>query len=138
MRTYTPKSSETTRTWHIFDAQGQVLGRLATQISVILMGKHKPSFARYLDLGDHVVVINASQVAVTGRKADHKLYHSHSGYPGGMKVTTYHQMMEKDPTRIISSAVSGMLPDNKLKPKMLQHLHIYPGSEHPYVKQFSN
>ena len=137
MRTFTPKPSQTSRTWHIFDAQGQVLGRLATQVAVILMGKHKPSFARHLDMGDNIVVINAAQVSITGRKSDQKVYHRHSGYPGGMKLTRYADLLGSHPDQIITTAVSGMLPDNKLKSRMLKHLHVYPGSEHPYAKQFS-
>jgi len=137
MRTFSPTPSDIARTWHLFDANNQVLGRLATQVAVLLMGKHKASFSRHLDQGDHVVVINASSVALTGRKADSKVYHRHSGYPGGMKVTSYSQAMDRDPSQVIVHAVSGMLPDNKLKAKMLKHLHVYPGSTHPYAKQFS-
>ena len=138
MKTFSPKPAETTRSWHLFDAKGEVLGRLATQIAVLLMGKHKPQFSPHLDQGDHVVVVNASQIVVTGRKADQKLYHRHSGYPGGMTVTTYSQLRQKDPGQIISHAVSGMLPDNKLKPKMLTHLHVYQNTTHPFTKQFKS
>ena len=138
MKTFSPKSADTSRTWHLFDAKDQVLGRLATRVAVVLMGKHKTTFARHLDQGDHVVIINASKVAITGRKADQKIYHRHSGYPGGMTVTTYAQAMAKNPSAIITHAVSGMLPDNKLKNPMLRHLHIYSDETHPYAKQFAN
>lgn len=138
MKTFSPKSSQTTRDWHLLDAKDQVLGRLATQVAVWLMGKHKPAFSRHLDLGDHVVVINAARVTVTGRKADQKLYHRHSGYPGGMKVTRLADLLARDPAQVITKAVSGMLPDNKLKRQILRHLHVYPSSSHPYAKQFQN
>lgn len=136
MKTFTPKNAEIARDWHLIDAKGQVLGRLATQVAILLMGKHKPNFARHVDAGDHVVIINAKEVVVTGRKYTQKEYHRHSGYPGGMKVTTYEQMMEKRPETVIEKAVAGMLPDNKLHDRMLKHLHVYAGSEHPYDKQF--
>jgi large subunit ribosomal protein L13 len=135
-KTHTPKPADVTRTWHLLDAKGQVLGRLATQVAVFIMGKNKPDFARHIDMGDHVVVINASEIVVTGRKAEQKNYHRHSGYPGGMKVTTYRVMHETKPEEIILHAVDGMIPRNKLHDKMLKHLHIYPGAEHPYTKQF--
>jgi large subunit ribosomal protein L13 len=138
MKTFSPKSSQTTRDWHLLDAKGQVLGRLATQVAVWLMGKHKSTFSRHLDQGDHVVVINAAKVTVTGRKADQKLYHRHSGYPGGMKVTSFADLMARDPAQVVTTAVSGMLPDNKLKGQILHHLHVYPSSSHPYAKQFQN
>lgn len=136
MTTLTPKPAEVHRSWHLIDAKGQVLGRLATQASIWLMGKHKTNFARHVDLGDHVVVVNAAAVTATGRKETQKLYHRHSGYPGGMVVTTLKQMRDRHPERIIEHAISGMLPDNKLKDHMLSHLHIYPGSEHPYGQHF--
>jgi large subunit ribosomal protein L13 len=136
MKTYAPKASEIVRDWHLFDAEGQVLGRLCTQIAVILMNKNKPTFARNIDAGDHVVVINAAKVVATGRKEEQKLYHRHSGYPGGMVVTTLRQVRASHPERIIEHAVSGMLPDNKLKSRVMRHLHIYEGAEHPYTKQF--
>lgn len=136
MITFSPKPAETARKWHLLDAKDQVLGRLSTQIAKILMGKSKTSFSRHLDLGDHVVVINAAKVAVTGNKEQQKLYHHHSGYPGGMKVHFLAQVRAAHPDRIITHAVSGMLPKNRLQDKMLTHLHVYPGPEHPYASQF--
>jgi large subunit ribosomal protein L13 len=101
------------------------------------MGKHKTDFARHLDMADHVVVVNAAKVTVTGRKSDQKLYRRHSGYPGGFKVTTYAQQMAKKPEDIIRHAVSGMLPKNKLQDRLLKHLHIFTSSEHPYSQHFA-
>ncbi len=137
-KTFVPKPADIARKWHIFDAKDQVLGRLATKIAVILMGKHRPDFARHVDGGDHVVVINASKVAVTGRKEVQKLYHRHSGYPGGMKVTTLEQMRANKPEQVIIHAIAGMLPDNKLQDRVLKHLHVYPDETHPYEKQFKS
>jgi large subunit ribosomal protein L13 len=136
MKTLSPKSSEIARSWHLFDAEDQVLGRLATRIADTLMGKSKTNFVRHLDIGDHVVVINASKVLVTGKKMQQKLYHRHSGYPGGMKITTYDQLLHSRPEQIIIHAVSGMLPKNKLQARLLRHLHVYPQEIHPFTKQF--
>lgn len=136
IKTFSPKPTETTRRWHFFDAKDQILGRLATQIAVLLMGKNKSTFSRHLDMGDHVVVINAAKISVTGRKEDQKLYHRHSGYPGGMSVTPLSAMRATHPERVIIHAVSGMLPKNKLHDQLLKHLHVYPDSDHPYAKQF--
>jgi large subunit ribosomal protein L13 len=136
MKTSSPKACDISRSWRLFDAKNQVLGRLATEIATTLMGKSKTNFVRHLDMGDHVVVINASQIAVTGKKSLQKLYHRHSGYPGGMKITTFDQLSRAKPEQIIIHAVSGMLPKNKLHDRLLRHLHIYPGSQHPYAKQF--
>jgi large subunit ribosomal protein L13 len=136
MKTYSPSSNSITRKWHLYDAKGQILGRLATQIAKDLMGKGKPEFVRHLDIGDNVVVINAAEIAVTGHKMDQKLYHHHSGFPGGMRVATLGELMEKHPQRAIENAVKGMLPRNKLHDRMMKHLHVYAGPEHPYAKQF--
>jgi large subunit ribosomal protein L13 len=136
MSTYSPSAPSVTRNWHIFDAKDQVLGRLATQIASVLMGKSKTYFVRHLDIADHVVVINASKVTVTGNKSTQKVYHRHSGFPGGMKITTYNQMLKTKPQEIIIHAVSGMLPKNKLHDRLLSHLHVYAGSDHPYGQQF--
>lgn len=136
MFTSSLSANDITRKWHFFDAEGQVLGRLATQIAELLMGKHKTNFVRYLDNADHVVVINAQKIKVTGNKINDKIYRHHSGYSGGMKALTYAQVMIKNPSLIIQKAVAGMLPKNRLHDKMLKHLHIYPGADHPYAKQF--
>lgn len=136
MKTYSPKSSEITRSWHLFDAKGAILGRLSTQIAKLLIGKHKTNYAPHFDAGDNVVVINAAEIAVSGNKETQKLYRHHSGYPGGMKVKNLALVRETKPTEILLHSVSGMLPKNKLQAKMLKHLHIYAGSDHPYGKQF--
>ena len=136
MKTFSPRAQNITRKWYLFDAKNQILGRLATQIAALLMGKHKADFVRHLDIADHVVVINAAHISVTGRKSQKKVYRHHSGYPGGMKVTTFSQMLANHPERIIIHAVAGMLPKNKLHDKILKHLHIYPGPDHPYAQQF--
>lgn len=126
------KLKDIKREWHLVDVQGKILGRIATNISQMLIGKSKPYFVSYLDCGDHVVVVNAAKVAVTGKKADQKLYGRYSGYPGGFKEKTFAKVMEEDPSRIILEAVAGMLPQNKLKASMLKRLYIYAGEEHPY------
>ncbi len=134
MKTYSPKMSEVKRSWHILDASGQVLGRLATQAAVFLMGKHKPGFTRHLDTGDHVVILNGEKIVVTGKKEQTKVYTRHSGYPGGLSQTTLAQMRTTKPEQILTKAVSGMLPDNKLQDRMLKRLHVVIGSENPYAK----
>jgi len=136
MKTFSPTADSITRDWRLFDAKDQVLGRLATQIAEALMGKQKATFSRHMDMGDHVVVINASKVVVTGKKENQKVYHQHSGYPGGMKVTPLKIMRQTHSERIIIHAVSGMIPHNKLHDKMLKHLHVFPGDTHPYSSQF--
>ena len=136
MKTFSAKPANTTRKWHFFDANGQVLGRLATQVATILMGKHKVEYTTHIDDGDNVVIVNAAKVNVTGKKSSQKKYRHHSGYPGGMKVLSYDQVMSAHPERIIQSAITGMLPKNKLQDRMLKHLHVYPDTNHPYEKQF--
>jgi large subunit ribosomal protein L13 len=138
MKTYSPSAQSLTRKWYLFDAKDQILGRLATQVARLLMGKDKPDFVRHMDNGDHVVIINASLIRVTGNKMGQKLYHRHSGFPGGMKVTVLGDLLAKTPEKVIINAVAGMLPDNKLHDKMLKHLHVFTGGEHPYSKQFKS
>ena len=135
LKTYSTKPSDIKREWHIFDASDQILGRLATQIASLLMGKHKPIFCRHLDIGDYVVVINAEKVRVTGNKAKQKLYYRHSGYPGGFKSTSLENMMQTHPTRVIEHAVKGMLPHNRLEAKMMKRLRVSVGDAHPYQGQ---
>jgi large subunit ribosomal protein L13 len=135
VKTYSTKASEITREWHLIDATDQVLGRMATQIANLLMGKHKPTFVRNLDTGDFVVVINADKVKVTGKKMKDKIYYRHSGYPGGLKSINLEDMMAKHPTRAIEYAVKGMLPHNKLGNQMIKKLKVYAGSEHPHQGQ---
>ena len=119
----------------MIDASDKILGKLATEAAKLLMGKHKPTFTRHLDTGDFVVVINAEKVRVTGKKAEQKLYHSHSGYPGGLKTINLERMMQTHPTRVIEHAVKGMLPHNRLGAKMLRKLKVYAGEEHPHLAQ---
>jgi large subunit ribosomal protein L13 len=135
-KTFSPTAGSIAREWHLFDAKDQVLGRMCTEIAKKLMGKDKTTFVRHLDIGDHVVVINAKEVATTGRKEKQKMYHRHSGYPGGMVITPLELLRQTHPDRVIIHAVSGMLPHNKLHDKLLTHLHVYPGSDHPYAEQF--
>lgn len=136
MKTQTTKMSTIKREWHLLDAKGQVLGRLASKIGQLLMGKNKLYFVSHLDCGDWVVVINAKKVAVTGKKKDNKIYAWHTNYPQGFRQLTYKQMMLKDPTKIIYHAVSGMLPKNKLRDKRLTRLKIFAGEEHKYKDKF--
>ncbi len=135
MKTYSTKASDIERQWHVIDASDKVLGRLATQVAGLLMGKHKPIFSRHLDTGDFVVVINADKVGVTGNKAKLKLYYRHSGYPGGLKSISLEKMMQTHPTRVIEHAVKGMLPHNRLEAKMMKRLRVYAGDTHPYRGQ---
>ena len=135
VNTYVPKRDEIKKKWLIIDADGKVLGRIAAEAASILRGKHKPMYTPYLDCGDSVVIINAEKVVLTGRKRTDKKYYRHSGYPGGIKETTYDRMLEKHPTRAMSLAVKGMLPHNRLGSKMYRHLRVYAGSEHPHEAQ---
>jgi len=135
MKTYTLKKGEIQKDWHVIDAQGQILGRLAARIAHLLRGKHKPTYSPHLDMGDYVVVINAEKVRVTGKKLREKIYYRHSGYPGGLKATTLEEMLRKQPTRVIEKAVWGMLPHNRLGRKLLRHLKVYAGPEHPHQAQ---
>ena len=135
MKTYSPKASEIEQNWFVVDADNKVLGRLASEIAQILRGKHKPTFAPHLDCGDFVVVVNAEKIRLTGRKSEAKTYFSHSGYPGSRKETTFAEMIEKYPERVIVSAVKGMLPSNKLATRQLKKLKVYAGPEHPHTAQ---
>jgi len=135
LKTYSTKASDIKREWHLIDASDKVLGRIATQVASLLMGKHKPIFSRHLDTGDYVVIINAEKVRVTGNKAKQKLYHRHSGYPGGLKSISLEKMMQTHPTRVIEHAVKGMLPHNRLGAKMMKKLRIYVGDTHPHQAQ---
>jgi len=135
MKTYSTKVSEIKRDWHVIDASGKTLGRLATQIASLLMGKHKPIFSRHLDTGDFVVVINAEKVRVTGNKAKQKIYYRHSGYPGGLKSISLEKMMQTHPTRVIEHAVKGMLPHTRLGASMRKKLKVYAGDSHPHLAQ---
>ena len=135
MKTYSTKPADIERKWHLIDASGKTLGGLATQVASLLMGKHKPIFSPNQDTGDHVVVINAAEVRVTGNKAKQKLYYRHSGYPGGLKSITLEKMMQTDPTRVIEHAVKGMLPHTRLGAAMMKKLRVYAGEAHPHQAQ---
>ena len=135
MRTHSTKPSEITREWWLIDADGVVLGRLASEVAKRLRGKHKPNFAPHLDVGDHVVVVNASKVAVTGNKMTDKVLYRHSGYPGGLKETSYSELMATRPDIAVEKAVKGMLPANRLGRSMLRKLKVYGGPEHPHSAQ---
>lgn len=126
---------EQPRPWHLIDADGQVLGRLATQVATLLRGKHKPTFTPFLDSGDQVVVINADKVVLTGRKLEQKVHYRHSGYPGGLREITYQRLMREHPDRVVMYAVRGMLPKNRLGRKLLKKLRIYAGPDHPHQAQ---
>lgn len=135
MKTYVAKPSNIERNWLIVDAKDQRLGRLATRIADNLRGKTKPVYTPHIDTGDFVVVINASRIAVTGRKMDNKIYYRHTGYPGGLKQRTLAEMMKKKPEEVIRLAVKGMLPKNRLGRAQLRKLKIYAGPEHPHAAQ---
>ena len=135
MRTFSPKDSDITRQWHVIDASGVVLGRLASQAAVLLRGKHKPIFAPHVDTGDFVIVINADKVALSGNKLEQKRAYRHSGYPGGLRSVSYGELMEKHPERAVEKAVRGMLPKNSLGRKTLRKLKVYAGPDHPHQAQ---
>jgi large subunit ribosomal protein L13 len=138
MKTYQPKKKEISRNWHIIDAKGRILGRMATEIVKLLMGKQKVTYANHIDMGDYVVVINASKVKVSGRKDKQKVYQKHSGYPGGFKEIKYAKMISEKPARVIELAVKRMLPDNRLrKPRMIR-LRVFAGGEHTYKNKLTN
>ncbi len=136
MKTYSTTASEIKREWHLVDADGEILGRLATRVANLLQGKHKPTFVRNLDVGDYVVIINAAKIKVTGNKELQKLYRSHSLYPRGFKEVTFERMMAKDPTRVIEHAVRGMLPQNRIGDVMMKKCRVFAGSEHTHEAQF--
>jgi large subunit ribosomal protein L13 len=129
------KKEEIQRNWYVVDAEGQVLGRLASQIATILRGKHKPEFTPHVDCGDHVIVINADKVRLTGKKASTKQYFRHTGYPGGLRSVGFQELIRKRPRVVIERAVWGMLPHNRLGRKMLKKLRVYAGEEHPHQAQ---
>jgi large subunit ribosomal protein L13 len=135
MKTYSLKAREITHDWHVVDAAGQTLGRLATEVASLLRGKHKPTYSPHLDMGDHVVVVNAEKIRVTGRKRQQKMYYRHSMYPGGLKVESLEKLLARHPTRVIERAVRGMLPHNRLGRAIHRHLKVYVGPDHPHEAQ---
>lgn len=135
MKTYSAKAEDVERKWYVVDATGQTLGRMASRIATILRGKGKPYFTPHVDCGDFVIVVNAEKIHVTGKKMTDKLYHRHSGYPGGLKTLTLRQMLDRSPERVITLAVKRMLPKNNLGRHMLKKLKVYAGPEHPHEAQ---
>lgn len=135
MPTYSLRESEIRKAWHVLDASGQTLGRLASQVAVLLRGKHKPTYSPHLDMGDYVVIINAESVRVTGEKLRDKVYYRHSGYPSGLRSVTLEEMLATHPNRVIEHAVAGMLPHNRLGRRLLSHLKVYAGPVHPHQAQ---
>ncbi len=135
MKTYSAKAEEVQRDWFVVDAADKTLGRLASEIAHRLRGKHKPEYTPHVDTGDYIVVINAEKVRVTGAKATDKMYHHHTGYPGGLKSISFEKLIEKAPERVIQGAVKGMLPRNPLGRAMFKKLRVYAGNEHPHAAQ---
>lgn len=135
VRTYSPKASEIQRAWYVVDAEGLVLGRVATEVARVLRGKHKPTFAPHIDTGDHVVVVNADKIVLTAGKADKVMVHQHSGYPGGLRSQTYGELLRRKPDDAVRRAVRGMLPKNRLGRQMLRKLKVYAGPTHPHAAQ---
>jgi len=135
MKTYSVKKEEVVKKWYVIDAKDKVLGRVATRAASILRGKHNPRFTPHVDMGDNVIILNADKARLTGSKALNKMYYRHSGYPGGLKETTYSEMMKKDPTFAMRNAIKGMLPRNRLGRRQLLNVKIYAGENHPHQAQ---
>ena len=135
MKTYATKKGEIVKKWYLIDAEGQVLGRVASRVASILKGKHKAIYTPHVDMGDNVIIINAEKAKLTGGKPSKKIYYRHSGYPGGLKSISYLEMMKKDPTFAMRHAIKGMLPHNRLGRKQLLNVKIYAGAEHPHQAQ---
>ena len=135
MKTFSAKSAEVKRDWYIVDATGKVLGRVAAEVARRLRGKHKPEFTPHVDTGDYIVVVNADKLRVTGNKTKDKLYHRHSGYPGGIYSTSFEKLQQKHPERVLQLAVKGMLPKGPLGYAMIKKMKVYAGGEHPHTAQ---
>ena len=133
--TYRLRKADFDRNWHVMDAAGQPLGRLASTVASLLLGKHKPTYEPHLPMGDYVVVVNAAEVFLSGKKPQQKIYYRHSGYPGGLRERTFEQQMARDPRRVVEGAVRGMLPHNSRGRELFRHLHVYAGPEHPHEAQ---
>lgn len=129
------KPQDVERKWYVVDAEGKTLGRLASKVAAILRGKHKPTFTPHVDCGDYVIIVNAEKIQVTGKKRTDKVYYRHSGYPGGLKATTFEQMIARRPERVLELAIKGMLPHNRLGRQMYRKLKVYAGPEHPHAAQ---
>jgi len=135
MKSFVAKPADIVRKWYVIDAEGQTLGRMATQVAMLLRGKHKPIYTPHVDCGDYVVIVNASKVVLTGKKLDKKVYHSYSGYIGGLKEVSARKMMEEKPDKVVYEAVKGMLPKNSLGRQMITKLRVYSGPEHEQTAQ---
>ena len=135
MRTYNPTKDDVSHQWYIVDAQDKILGRVASKVSHVLMGKHKPNFAYHVDNGDFIIIVNAEKIRVSGNKYEAKIYNRHTGYPGGLKSTTFKAMIQSTPERVLEIAVKGMLPKSKLGRKLFKKLKVYVGTEHPHSAQ---
>lgn len=135
MKTYSPKEAELTRAWLVIDADGLVLGRVASLAASLLRGKHRPFFAPHLDTGDHVIIVNADKVVVTANKASQNFHYRHSGYPGGLRKTSWQTLIDTDPVALVEAAVRGMVPKNRLGRAQMGKLHVYAGPEHPHAAQ---
>ena len=135
MSTYMPKAGDITRNWYLIDAEGQTLGKVATKAADLLRGKHKPTFVPHMDCGDHVIIINADKIVLTGKKLEQKMYYHHTGYIGNMKQVKYKTLLEKKPEFVMTKAVKGMIPDTTIGRKALTRLHAYQGSEHKHQAQ---
>jgi len=135
MKTFSAKLESVERDWYVVDAEGKTLGRLATEVARRLRGKHKPEYTPHVDTGDYIVIVNAEKIRVTGNKTKDKLYHRHTGYPGGLKTVSFEQLIERAPERAIETAVKGMLPRNPLGRAMYRKLKVYAGTEHPHAAQ---
>ncbi|HJM28412.1 MAG: 50S ribosomal protein L13 [Acidimicrobiales bacterium] len=135
MATYTPKKSEIERSWHVVDAEGLILGRMATEVAQILRGKHKATYAPHMDTGDHVIVVNADKVVLTSGKAEKKMVYRHTGFPGGIRSESYATLLAKKPAEIVRQSIRGMLPKNRLGRQQLSKLQVYAGPSHPHEAQ---
>jgi large subunit ribosomal protein L13 len=135
MKTHTVKGADIVESWHLVDASDKPLGRLASEVAKVLRGKHRPDFSPHLDLGDHVIVVNADKMTLSGKKAQQKVYYRYSGYQSGLKVTKVEDLLQNDPAEVVRRAVKGMLPSNKLGRHLLGKLKVYAGSEHPHAAQ---
>ncbi|MBQ8813160.1 MAG: 50S ribosomal protein L13 [Lachnospiraceae bacterium] len=135
MKTFMASPATIDRKWYVVDAQGQTLGRLASEVAKVLRGKNKPIYTPHMDCGDYVVIVNADKIVVTGKKLDQKIYYHHSGFVGGMKETTLREMLQKKPEQVVELAVKGMLPKGPLGRQMYTKLHVYAGAEHPHAAQ---
>ncbi|MEE9270797.1 MAG: 50S ribosomal protein L13 [Candidatus Krumholzibacteria bacterium] len=135
MKTHTVKAKDITESWHLVNADNKTLGRLAVEVAKVLRGKHRPEYSPHLDLGDHVVVVNAEKIFLSGKKPQQKVYYSYSGYPSGLKVRRVQDLLASDPAKVIKHAVKGMLPSNRLGRRLLKKLKVYAGPEHPHKAQ---